>query len=181
MTTRRELEKVERVDRRRLHTGDVAESLDELPAIRLGVVDNERATALAVTTVTQLTLTGTDLAGLLDLDEVGTGTDGLQQSDGSLGLGDGGTLEGLGLDNQGDFRNTGDAVTAGEQERRNRGSSQGRSGSEAPVIRQQLKLHPSRMIEESHFWPRLIFWCHFLHTLVGANIRPDRHWLPKAA
>ena len=33
----------------------------------------------------------------------------------------------------------------------------------------------------AYFWPRLIFWCHFLQTLVGANIRPERHWLPNAA
>lgn len=34
---------------------------------------------------------------------------------------------------------------------------------------------------QTHFCPKLIFWCHFRQTLVGANIRPERHWLPKAA
>ena len=33
----------------------------------------------------------------------------------------------------------------------------------------------------THFWPRLIFWCHFLQTFVGANMRPDLHMLPNAA
>merc|ERR1712137_557205 len=31
------------------------------------------------------------------------------------------------------------------------------------------------------FWFRLIFWCHLRQTLVGANMRPERHMLPKAA
>ena len=33
----------------------------------------------------------------------------------------------------------------------------------------------------THFCPRLIFWCHLRQILVGANMRPDLHMLPKAA
>lgn len=132
VTTGGELEEVEREDGGGLNTGDVAESLDELLAIDLGVVDNQRTTALAVTTATELTLTGTDLLGLLDLDKVRTSTNSLQERDSGLGLGQGSTLEGLGVDNQGDLRNASDAVTTGEQEGRNGRSSQGGSGSEAP-------------------------------------------------
>lgn len=133
VSTRGELEEVESEDGGGLNSGDVAESLDELLAIDLGVVDNQRTTTLAVTAATELTLTGTDLLGLLDLDQVGTSTNSLQESDGSLGLGQGGTLESLGVDNQRDLGNAGDAVTTGEQEGRNGRSSQGGSGSEAPV------------------------------------------------
>lgn len=31
------------------------------------------------------------------------------------------------------------------------------------------------VVLETYFCPRLIFWCHFLHTFVGANMRPERH------
>merc|ERR1719220_3404536 len=31
------------------------------------------------------------------------------------------------------------------------------------------------------FWAMLIFLCHLLHCLVGANMRPPLHMLPKAA
>lgn len=128
-----ELEEVEGVDGGGLNTGDVAEGLDELLAVGIGVVDNERTTALAETTTTHLTLTGTGLLGLLDLDEVRAGTDSLEEGNGGLGLGDSGVLEGLGLNDEGDFGDAGDTVTAGEQKRRNGRSSQGRGGSEASV------------------------------------------------
>jgi hypothetical protein len=133
VTTRGELEEVEGVDGGGLNTGDVAEGLDELLAVGLGVVDDERTTALAETTATHLTLTGAGLARLLDLDEVRAGTDSLEEGNGGLGLGDSGALEGLGLNDEGDFGNVGDTVTASEQKRRNGRSSQGRGGSEASV------------------------------------------------
>lgn len=132
VTAGSELEQVEGEDGRGLDTGDVAESLDERLAIDFGVVDDEGSTALAVAAVTHLTLTSTDLAGLLDLHEIGTGTEGLEEGNGGLGLGDGITLEGLGVDNERDLGDVGDAVATGEEESRDRGSSQGRGGSEAP-------------------------------------------------
>jgi hypothetical protein len=134
VTTGGELEEVEGVDGGGLDTGDVAEGLDELLAVGLGVVDDEGTTALAETTATHLTLTGTGLLGLLDLHEVRAGTDSLEEGNGGLGLGDSGALEGLGLNDEGDFGNVGDTVTAGEQKRRNGRSSQGRGGSEASAI-----------------------------------------------
>lgn len=134
VTTGGELEEVESVDRGGLNTGDVAESADELLAVNLRVVDNERTTALAETAAPQLTLTGAHLLGLLDLNELFTGTDSLEELDGSLGLGESTTLKGLGFNNQRDLRNRGNAVTTGEKEGGNRGSSQGGSGSEAPRI-----------------------------------------------
>lgn len=61
VTARGELEEVQGADGAGLNTGDVAESLDELFAVHLGVVDNEGAAALAVTTATKLALTGAEL------------------------------------------------------------------------------------------------------------------------
>lgn len=130
VTTGGELEEVEGEDGGGLNTGDVAEGTDELLAINLGVVDNQRTAALAEAAVPQLTLTGTHLAGLLDLDKVGTGTDGLEEGNGGLGLGNSGVLEGLGVNDQRDLRNVGNAVTASEQKRRNGRSSEGRGSSE---------------------------------------------------
>ena len=105
MTTRGELEQVQAVDGRGLDTGDIAETLDELLAIDLGVVDDQRTAALAVATTTELTLSGAELLGALDLLQVGASTNSLQQSEGSSSLGICGAVEGSGVDYQ---RNLGD-------------------------------------------------------------------------
>jgi hypothetical protein len=130
VTTGGELEEVEGEDGGGLNTGDVAEGLDEVLAVGLGVVDNERTAALAEAAATELTLTGTELAGLLDLDELGTGTNSLEEGNGGLGLGQGSVLEGLGLDNEGNLGDVGDTVTAGEEESGGGRSSQSGGGSE---------------------------------------------------
>lgn len=129
----RELEEVEREDGGGLDTGDVAEGLDEVLAVDLGVVDDEGTAALAVAAVTQLTLTGANLAGLLDLDELRAGAEGLEEGDGGLGLDDGVTLECLGVDDERHLSDLTDTVATGEEESRDGGSSQGRGSSEAPV------------------------------------------------
>lgn len=134
MSTRGELEEVERENGGGLNTGDVAESLNELLAIDIWVVDNQRSTALAVAAASQLTLTGTDFARLLDLDEIWASTNSLQELNGSLGLGKSSTLESLGLNDERNLRDVGDAVTAGEEQRRNGRSSQGGSSGESPEI-----------------------------------------------
>ena len=59
MTTGRELEEVEAADVDNLDTGEVAECLDDTIVL---VVNDERATALAVTTVPELALASTELA-----------------------------------------------------------------------------------------------------------------------
>lgn len=138
VATRGELEKVEGEDGGGLNTGDVAEGLDELLAVGLGVVDNQGTAALAEAAVTELTLTGTHLLRLLDLDELIAGTEGLEEGDGGLGLGQGGTLEGLGLDNEGNLGDLGNAVATGEQKSGDRGSSQSRSGSETLLVQVDL-------------------------------------------
>ena len=133
VTTGGELEEVESVHGAGLDTGDVAEGTDELLAVDLGVVDDQGTAALAETAVTELTLTGAHLLGLLDLDEVGAGTEGLEEGNGGLGLGQGSTLEGLGVDDQRDLGDVGDTVTAGEEEGGDGRSSEGRGGSETSL------------------------------------------------
>jgi hypothetical protein len=140
VTTRGELKEVHGEDGAGLNTGDVAESGNELLAILAGVVDNEGTTALAVAAVSQLTLTGAELLGSLDLLEVSTGTDGLEKGDGSRGLGDGSVAEGGRVDDEGNLRNGGDLVTTGHQECGGRGSSNGRGGSETLLAKVDLLL-----------------------------------------
>jgi hypothetical protein len=131
VTTGGELEEVEGEDGRGLDTGDVAEGLDEVLAVGLGVVDNQGSAALAEAAVTELTLTGAHLAGLLDLDEVGSGTDGLEEGDGGLGLVQG--VDSLGVNDEGNLGDVGDTVTAGEEQSGGGRSSQSGGGSETTV------------------------------------------------
>lgn len=140
VTTRGELEEVEGVDGRGLDAGDVAEARDQSLAIDLRVVDDERSAALAVAAATELTLTGTELPGVLDALEIGTGTDGLQEAESRSGLGAG--LESLGLNDEGNLGDLGDLVAAGEDEGSDRGGSEGRGNSETPIV---------RTLEISHF------------------------------
>ena len=129
-----ELEEVEGGDGAGLDAGHVAESGDEALAVDLGVVDDQRSAALAVAATPHLTLTGAELLGALDLLDIGTGTDGLQETESGGGLGIGGTVEGGGVDDKGNLGDGGDLVTAGEEERGDGRSSQSGSGSETPRI-----------------------------------------------
>lgn len=134
VTTRGELQQVQGVDGGGLNTGDVAETLNELLAVDLGVVDNEGSAALAVAAATELALTGAELLGALDLLQIGAGTDGLQQTESGGGLGGGSALEGGGVDDERNLRDGRDLVTTGEQEGGDGRSSQSRGGSESPGI-----------------------------------------------
>jgi len=137
VTTGGELKEVHGEDGGGLNTGDVAESLDELLAVGLGVVDDQRTAALAVAAVTELTLTSTELLGLLDLDKLVTGTEGLEEGDGGLGLGQS-TTEGLGLNDEGNLGDLGDTVATGEQKSGDGRSSQSRGGSETLLVQVDL-------------------------------------------
>jgi hypothetical protein len=138
VTTRGELEEVEVVDGAGLNTGDVAESEDEVLAILLGVVDDKRTTALLVAATPHLTLTSADLARVLSLLDVGTGTDSLEKGNGSGGLLDGAIGEGGRGDNEGNLRDGGDGVTAGkEKSRAARGGERG-GGREALLVEVDL-------------------------------------------
>ena len=115
MSTWGELKKVERVDWGSLDTWDVAECANELSAILLWVVDDERATALLVTAVPQLSLSGSELARSLNLVNVWTSTDGGQKSDSGRCLCDGCAGESGGRNNERDLWDARDTVTAGEE------------------------------------------------------------------
>lgn len=118
MATGGELEEVERVDRRGLDTGNVAESLDELLAILIGVVDDERSTALLVAATPQLALTSTEFARVLGLLNISTGTDSLEQSNGGGSLADGGIGESGRGDDERDLRDSANVVAASHEEGR---------------------------------------------------------------
>lgn len=184
MTTRGELEEVESLDGAGLNTGDVAEALDELLSVNLGVVDDQRATALAVAATTQLTLTSTELLGALDLLDVRAGTNGLQETESSGGLGIGRTVESGGVDNQRNLGDGVDLVATGKEKRGDGRSSQGGSGSETPrvlLVFPSCHCHRFAHPRKTYFCPWLILTCHLRQVLVGANMRPPRHMLPKAA
>lgn len=132
VTTGGELQQVQGEHGAGLDTGDVAEAQNELLAVDLRVVDDQGSTALSVTATTQLSLSCTELLGALDLLQIGTGTDGLQETESSRGLGVGGTIESGGVDNERDLRNGHDLVATGEQQRGDSRSSESGSGSESP-------------------------------------------------
>ena len=133
VSTRGELEEVEGVDVAGLDTGKVAESGDEVLAVLGGVVDDEGAATLDVATVPQLTLTGAELAGVLDLLDIGGGTDGGEEVDGLGGLLHGTVGEGGAGDDEGNLRDGTDAVATGEDKGSAGRSSDGRNGGETPV------------------------------------------------
>jgi hypothetical protein len=133
VTTRGELEEVEGVDVAALDTGDVAEGLEELLAVLGRVVDDQGAATLDVATVPQLTLTGAELAGVLDLLDIGGGTDGGEEVDGLGGLLHGTIGEGGAGDDERDLRDGTDAVATGEEKGSAGRSSNGGNGGETPV------------------------------------------------
>lgn len=133
VSTRGKLEEVEGVDVAGLDTGDVAEGLEELLAVLGGVVDDEGTTALDVAAVPQLTLTGAELAGVLDLLDIGGGTDGLEEVDGLGGLLQGTVGEGGAGDDEGNLRDGTDTVATGEEKGSAGRGSDGRNGGETPA------------------------------------------------
>jgi hypothetical protein len=84
MSTRGELEEVKTTNVNEFKTGQVTESLDETVIF---VVDDKGTTTLSVTTVTELTLTGTELTRVGDLDDIRVSVQRLEESNGFLGLG----------------------------------------------------------------------------------------------
>jgi hypothetical protein len=138
VTTWSELEEVEGVDWASLNTWDVAESADDIVAVLLWLVDDQRTTALSVTTVPELSLTSPKLARVLDLLNVWASTDRLEESDGGRGLPQGTTSDsGRGNDER-DFWDLADAVAASEEESSARGCSDGRDSSKTLLAKVDL-------------------------------------------
>lgn len=78
MTTRGELQEVEREDGGSLDPRDVSKSTNELLAIFIWVVDDQWTSSLAVTTTSKLSLSGTEFARSSDLVKVWACTDCLE-------------------------------------------------------------------------------------------------------
>ena len=177
VTTRGELEQVQGRDGARLDTRQVAETLDHQLAVQDGVVDDKGTTSLLETATTHLSLTRTHLPRLLDPVDIGGRAAGLEHGLGAGSLGEDGGLAQLGIDNERDFGDGHDLVATGHEEGDRGGGSEGGADGISPS---GVSLE-TRDAQTSHFWPWLILMCHFLQILVGANMRPERHMLPKAA
>ena len=121
MSTRGEREQTEAVDGAQFHTRNVAERARDAVVLR---VHHERASALDVTTVTHLTLTGTNVTARLDLFDVRVRTELLQQFNRLGRLLDGARAV---VDDERHLRNALDAVTAREQKRRHGGRRERRA------------------------------------------------------
>lgn len=89
-----ELKEIKREDRAGLNTGDIAERADKVLAVGFGVVDDEGSAALTVAATSHFSFTSAEFAGCLDLADVRTSTDSLEESQSCGGLGDGRSFEG---------------------------------------------------------------------------------------
>lgn len=120
VSTRGQLQQAQVLDVGGFDTWDVSQGLDK--TVVLGV-DDQWTSSLGESSTSQLTLTGSQLLGLDDLDNVLVGTDGLQDGNGVLGLGDG--LEVVG-DDQRQFLDLFNSVTSGQNQRGDGRGSDGR-------------------------------------------------------
>jgi hypothetical protein len=120
VTTGGQLQQVQVLDVAGLDTGDVSESLDQTFIV---VVNDQRSSSLPVSPVPHLTLTGSELSGVGNLDDVGVSLDSLQELDGGLGL-----LQRFGSvgDNKRNFLDLFDSVTSSQNKGRKSRSSQSR-------------------------------------------------------
>lgn len=128
VTTWGELEEIEATDVDELNTWKIAECLDDTVVL---IVHNERTTALAVPAVPHLALAGAELARVGDLDNIGVGVEGLEESDCLPCLFEG--LCGAG-DDERDLLDLLDAVATSKDERGESRRSKGRNNSKAALV-----------------------------------------------
>ena len=119
---------VEVIDVDELDTREVTERLDDAVVL---VVNDEGTTALAVTAVPELALTGAELARVGNLNDVGVRLKGLEEGNSLLGL-----LErlGSGANNERNFLDLLNAVTTSENEGRESISGKGRDNGETALV-----------------------------------------------
>jgi len=132
------LEEVEARDGGELNTRQVSECLGERGLL---VVDYERTTALSVASVSHLSLSASELLAILYLLDIDESTDRLQESDSLRGLGD--TINGLVVNNERNFSDLLDLVTASEDEGRDGGSSESGDESVASLVHADLAVPSS--------------------------------------
>lgn len=123
VSTWSQLQQAQTGDVGNVNTWDVSEGVGKTVVVG---VDNQRTLSLDKSSVSQLSLTGSDLLGLDDSDNVLVGTKSLQDGNGVLGLRDG--LEVVG-DNQWQLSDLLDSVASGQNQRSDGGSGNSRSGS----------------------------------------------------
>ena len=128
VASRGELEEVEARHVLELHTREVAEGAGDAVVF---VVDNKRTAALGEAAVAHLAAAGAGGAGVADVFDVLVSADGSAQGVGGGGLGD--ALDGVG-DDQGDLGDAGHAVTTGQDEGGDSGSSKSRSNGVAALV-----------------------------------------------
>jgi hypothetical protein len=128
VTSGGELEEVESSDVDELDSGNVSESLGDTVVL---VVDDEGSSSLTVSASTHLSLSGSGLPRVGDLDDVVVSLGSLQEGDGLLGLGVG--LSGVG-DDEGDLLDLLDSVSSGENERWEGGGGESRDDGESLLV-----------------------------------------------
>ena len=138
VTSGSELEEVQAVDGHELNTGEVAEGPQSNGLL---VIDDQRSSTLDVPPVPHLTLTGTDLLGVLSLLDIGVGTEGLQDLDGELGLVN--VLQGVVGDNQGDLFDGLNTVTTGHNQSGKGRGSQSRADGNTTLVQVGLARPPA--------------------------------------
>jgi len=129
VSSRGELQQVQVLDGNELNTRNVSEGLDERTLL---VVNDQRTTALDVSSVSELTLSGSDAVGFNDSFDIIVSVEGLQQSNGLLGLIN--TFNELGVNDQRDFGNLVNLVTTGHDQSWDSGGSQSRGNSVSSLV-----------------------------------------------
>ena len=120
MTSRSELEEIERIHRASFDAGNVFERSGDTLVL---VVNNKRTSPLPVPPVPHLSFTGPSLSRIGDLGDVGVRGEGLEEVDSGFGLAD--RLNG-GRDDEWHFLDLLNSVTSSENQRRESRRSHGR-------------------------------------------------------
>lgn len=120
VTSGGQLEKVESADVSDLNSGNVSQSLDE--GNISSTVDNQRSSSGSVSSVSELSFSGSDLDGVNDLLDIRPSSDILEESNGLLSSFD--FFGGIG-DDQGEFGDVVDSVSSGLNQGKDNGGSQG--------------------------------------------------------
>lgn len=124
VTSGSEEEEVETVDVDELNSGDVSERLNHWGLL---VVDDQGASSLDVSSVSELTLSASDLAGILGLFNIGVGGESLEDLDGLRGLLN--VEDAFVAEDEWDLRDLFDSVSSGQDQRS--GSAGGESGDDS--------------------------------------------------
>lgn len=124
VTSGSEEEEVETVDVDELDSGDVSERLNHWGLL---VVDDQGASSLDVSSVSELTLSASDLAGILGLLDIGESVKSLEDLDGLRGLLN--VEDGFVAEDEWDLWDLFDSVSSGQDQRS--GSAGGESGDDS--------------------------------------------------